>query len=236
MNQAIFSLPVMLPSSDVKLKTVSDIVREDYRSAAVFKRHAINYCCGGKWPLEMVCGNACIDHHDLLREVALETSALQSVFLRSVFNWSTEFLMAYIREIYHVYLQDQLPHILSEIENFADGHRKKFKFLEALEPLVQELSTSLTGYLDQDRKIYARLDAEHNCIQEYKAGFGNKKAYLVSVLRKMRSVSNEYLYDDTACTSHRVAFSLLKELESRILDLIFLEEILLDRFPHPAVN
>ena len=36
-------------------KTISEIVREDYRTADVFKKYGINYCCGGNTTLEEVC-------------------------------------------------------------------------------------------------------------------------------------------------------------------------------------
>lgn len=212
------------------------MVREDYRTAAVFKRYAINYCCGGKWPVEMMCENAGVDHRDILREIELETRFLQPVFLRSIFKWSTDFLVAYIREVYHPYLEEQLPHVLSEIENFAEGHRKKFKFLEELEPLVAELENSVRAYLEQDRQWYADISKSLTTTESYQSAFQQKKTHLVSVLRLMRSVSNEYVYHETACTSHRVAFSLLKELETWILDLIYLEEILFERLDNQKLK
>lgn len=226
----------MIEAPETRPKTVTDMVREDYRTAAVFKRYAINYCCGGKWPVEMMCENAGVDHRDILREIELETRFLQPVFLRSVFKWSTGFLIEYIREVYHPYLEAQLPHILSEIENFAEGHRKKFKFLEELEPLVSELGKSVTAYLEQDRKLYAEISADPASSGNYQLAFDDKKTHLVSVLRLMRSVSNEYIFHETACTSHRVAFSLLKELETWILDLVYLEEILFERLNNQPVK
>jgi len=36
-------------------RTVSEIVAEDYRTAAVFQSHGIDFCCGGKISLDEVC-------------------------------------------------------------------------------------------------------------------------------------------------------------------------------------
>ena len=36
-------------------KMVSEIVRDDYRTADVFKKYGINYCCGGNTTLEEAC-------------------------------------------------------------------------------------------------------------------------------------------------------------------------------------
>ena len=34
---------------------VTDIVIQDYRTASVFRKYGIDYCCGGKLPLQMAC-------------------------------------------------------------------------------------------------------------------------------------------------------------------------------------
>ncbi len=38
-----------------ELDFVSDIVTKDYRTAIVFWKHDIDFCCGGKLPLEEAC-------------------------------------------------------------------------------------------------------------------------------------------------------------------------------------
>ena len=35
--------------------SVSEIVNADYRTADVFRKYGIEFCCGGKWPLRTVC-------------------------------------------------------------------------------------------------------------------------------------------------------------------------------------
>jgi regulator of cell morphogenesis and NO signaling len=33
---------------------VTDIVTHDFRTADVFRKYNIDFCCGGKWPLDIV--------------------------------------------------------------------------------------------------------------------------------------------------------------------------------------
>ena len=48
---------------------ITDIVKNDYRTAAVFKKHDIDFCCGGKFPLEIICANKDIDIKEVIREL-----------------------------------------------------------------------------------------------------------------------------------------------------------------------
>jgi len=48
---------------------VTEIVSNDYRTAAVFRKHDIDFCCGGKWPLQLVCENKGLDIHFIKTEL-----------------------------------------------------------------------------------------------------------------------------------------------------------------------
>ena len=50
--------------------TVSDMVKRDYRTASVFKKYDIEFCCGGKWPLETV---SMIDHDHVAIAIIIPT-------------------------------------------------------------------------------------------------------------------------------------------------------------------
>ena len=47
----------------------ADIVKSHYRTASVFKKYGIEYCCGGKWPLKLVCETQGINCEKLIEEL-----------------------------------------------------------------------------------------------------------------------------------------------------------------------
>jgi regulator of cell morphogenesis and NO signaling len=53
--------------------TVREIVKQDYRTADVFKKWGINYCCGGNVSLNKICEQQKID------TVALEKDCTKQV-------------------------------------------------------------------------------------------------------------------------------------------------------------
>lgn len=213
--------------ADSRELTVSETVRKDYRTAAVFKRYAINYCCGGKWPVGLMCENAGISKESVLREISLETATLQPLVYARVMQWPVSFLSAYIREIYYRYFEHQMPHMFSEIENFAEGHRKKFPFLAILEPLVEELAIKINTCLSVDREHifpYKGTSPQHG--DRVPMVFYTNKESLSAVFLQMRMATENFSLNESSCTSHRVAFSLIREMEAMVTDLFNLEEIL----------
>ena len=52
---------------------ISDIVKNDYRTAGVFKKHGIDFCCGGKFPLEAICASKDLDTKEVVRELEAAT-------------------------------------------------------------------------------------------------------------------------------------------------------------------
>ena len=64
---------------------VSDIVAKDYRTAEVFRRHGIGYCCGGKWPMEMACEMNGVNADTLQAEL----EAVTRVYFTQLFRMGT---------------------------------------------------------------------------------------------------------------------------------------------------
>ena len=84
---------------------VSDIVTHDYRTAAVFRKYAIECYCGGKWSLEAACEMRGLDVGHIQEE--LEQS-MRNICLSNAIDfreWNIDFLIDYIVNIHHQYLK-----------------------------------------------------------------------------------------------------------------------------------
>src|ERR1044071_6257773 len=90
---------------------VTEIVTSDYRTADVFRKHDIDFCCGGRWPLEMICQNKKLDTDSIvkeLRNVVIQTSSHAALEFDS---WDVDFLADYILNVHHRYANKALPEI-----------------------------------------------------------------------------------------------------------------------------
>ncbi|NCU03742.1 MAG: iron-sulfur cluster repair di-iron protein, partial [Chitinophagaceae bacterium] len=78
-------------------KTVAEFVTEDYRTADVFKKFGIDFCCGGKVTLAEVCSKKNISYDELtaqLNKIGQSTPDADTNFN----EWQLDKLASYIVE------------------------------------------------------------------------------------------------------------------------------------------
>ena len=222
---------------------VRDIVRQDYRTARVFRKHGIDYCCGGSWSLGIVCEMKGLDFSDIRKELL---HSIQTIRLSNSIRfdtWSVDFLTDYIVNIHHHYLRDALPAIKEQLHHFTVSHAKKYIYLLEVEELFNELYDETFPHLAQEEEIIFPY------IRQIAHAYKSKESYaslLVRTLRKpvetvmqhehetisktlhgIRLLTNDYQPPPNACISHDVTFSLLKELDNDLVQHLYLENQIL---------
>jgi len=227
-------------------ETISRIVRNDYRTADVFYKYGITFCCGGNLPFEAVCKSRQLDETIILTElnsITLNTEVVRLLFYE---EWGLDFLIDYIINIHHRYLKESLPLAQAYVLQFKTGHEQKFQYLNDLYNAVINIKMQLFAHISEEEEIifpYIR--------QVYRAET-NKGAYaalLVRTLKKpienlyksqqhsinlllgeFRKYTDNYTAPEKACLSHKVCFAKLAELDVSLTQHIFLEnEILFPR-------
>jgi len=222
---------------------ITDIVKYDYRTADIFRKYDIDFCCGGKWPLEMICQNKNLETDDVVKE-------LQNVVIQTASNaaldfdsWDVDFLADYILNVHHRYVSKALPEINEQTTKFLDGHRKKFPELEEVEIIVKKFLREIPPHMKQEEEIFFPY------IKQIFYAYKNKESYarlLIRTLRKpleevmlkehettganlhrLRTITNNYTPPENACLSHKVTFSKLKELDNDLVQHIHLESNIL---------
>ena len=113
------------PSIRIKPESyVGEIVSGDYRTADVFKKFGIEYCCGAKRTLQQSCDMLGIDWNQVEKELNQVTRTMQIPASLNFTDWPADFLVDYIQKLHHSYLKQTLPELSQRIEYFAKGHEK----------------------------------------------------------------------------------------------------------------
>lgn len=222
---------------------VRDIVNHDYRTADVFRRHDIDFCCGGKWTLDAACKSRGLDTEVVLKDLKKITNQTPSSAFLEFDEWDVDFLADYILNIHHRYLSRALPEIKSYVENFLEGHRKQFpelgelenifvKFLKEIPPHMKQEEEILFPYIRQiyhawkHRESYARL-LVRTLRKPVEEVMQKEHESTGSLLRRMREITNNYTPPENACLTHKVTFAKLKELDADLVQHIHLENNIL---------
>src|SRR6266545_2436769 len=100
--------------------TIGEIVAADFRTAAVFERFGIDFCCGGRRPLDEACRAAAADPADVVR--ALETLPPAADADADVAHWRLERLIEHIVSTHHAYVRGAMPAIAGYLEKLIAAH------------------------------------------------------------------------------------------------------------------
>ena len=133
---------------------ISDIVRHDYRTADVFRKYGIDFCCGGKWPLDIVCKNKNLEVEMVMGELQNIVRQASSNAALDFDNWEIDFLTDYILNVHHRYLKKALVETKELVNKFLDGHRKKFPELEEIEVIIGQFIKVMPPHMRQEEEIF----------------------------------------------------------------------------------
>ena len=132
--------------------TIGEIVAADYRTAAVFQRHGIDFCCHGARTLERGCRDAGVDTVEIARELEEVTSTPGDGVPR--FNsWDLTSLVSYIVANHHTYVRQQVPLLLAHTEKIATVHHARHPELPRVAQLVRAISDEMTSHMMKEEQV-----------------------------------------------------------------------------------
>lgn len=222
---------------------VTDIVNGDYRTADVFRKYQIDFCCGGKWSLKAMCQMKNLDIDIVKKELEESTRDISLPNTLRFEDWSIDFLTDYIVNVHHQYLRKVLPETKEHLAEFVEGHKNKFGYLPDLLRTFIDLSNQMIPHLDEEETIIFTY------IRQIAHAYRTRESYvalLVRTLRKpvenvmqhehetvnqfldqLRQLTAHYALPGNACASHKVVFSKLREIDNDLVQHIHLENDIL---------
>ncbi|NML22946.1 DUF542 domain-containing protein [Pseudoflavitalea sp. G-6-1-2] len=225
---------------------VTEIVNGDYRTADVLLKYNIDFCCGGRWPLQVACEARGVSTEMVMQD--LET-ATRRILLPPTLNfndWPIDFLADYLVHVHHAYMKQALPSLHDHLTKFVAGHRLKYPELDELLVHFMKLYKQMPEHLKQEEEVIfpyiKRLNRAHNGKEPYAellvrtlrkpiaAKMEEEHQQTEQLLLNFRRLTNNYTTPEDACVSHRVSVLKLQELDQDLVQHMRLEnEILFPR-------
>jgi regulator of cell morphogenesis and NO signaling len=127
-------------------ETLGQIAAKDLRKAQIFKKHGIDFCCGGKKTVKQACAEKGLDV--TLVEQELQQADKVSPTRPLPYNeWSLDFLADYIVNTHHTYVKKSLPELRGYAAKVAKVHGEHHPELLPIHELVEAVNAELTAHM-----------------------------------------------------------------------------------------
>jgi regulator of cell morphogenesis and NO signaling len=232
---------------NLKDKTIGAFVAQDFRTAAVFSKYKIDFCCKGNRTITEVCEKQEIDSDVLLQNVF---DVLQSENNGAIdFNsWPLDLLVDYIEKTHHRYVEEKTGVILQFLNKLCSVHGANHSELFK----INELFTAGAGELSQHMKkeelmlfpfIKRMVKTKESNGVLSQPSFGTVSNPIAMMMqehdnegdrfREIANLTDNYTAPADGCTTYKVAFAMLNEFEQDLHKHIHLENNIL--FPKAVI-
>ncbi len=134
------------------VKQVRDLAIEQPSSVRVFERFGIDYCCGGRKPLEQVCTEQNISLPQLLGELA-EAEHRSPQPLEPWTARPLAELVDHIVDECHGPTRMELERLTALADKLASRHGSNHPELAQIKKLVQQIFQEMTPHMDKEERV-----------------------------------------------------------------------------------
>ena len=220
---------------------IGELVAQDYRTASVFKKYGIDFCCQGNRTIQDACVKKNIDTKSVLSDLSGVVQE-QSQAATDYKSWPLDLLADYIEKKHHRYVEQKTLEIkpyldkickvhgehhpeLFEIQQHFNAtagelaaHMKKEEFI--LFPFVRKMAKAKQEGLKIDAPHFGKVENPIQMMMDEHSAEGDR-------FSKIEGLSNNYTPPQDACNTYRVTYALLKEFEQDLHLHIHLENNIL---------
>jgi len=222
-------------------KTIGQIVADDYRSAAVFEKFGIDFCCSGNRGIDEACEQKNVDASELRKklEIAIAETAAETTDYKS---WPLDLLADYIEKKHHRYVEERIPVLTQYLSKINKVHGARHPELQQIYDLFVASGGELAMHMKKEELVlfpYIRkmVKAKQNGETLDAPRFGTIKNPIQTMMhehdnegerfRQIEALSDNYTPPEDACGTYKVTFAMLKEFQDDLHRHIHLENNIL---------
>ena len=221
--------------------TIREIVATDFRTAAVFQRFGLDFCCNGCRTIEQGCREAGADETAVLRELASVLDTPEGRTPRFA-EWDSAALVNYIVANHHGYVRHTLPVLLQHTRKIADLHGERHPELRHIARLFERVSDEMVDHMAREERILfpfviAMDEAKGSGHPLPVAPFGtvenpirtmeHEHRFVGDAMAEMRMLTNGFTPPEDGCATYRVCLQELAAFEDDLHAHVHLENNIL---------
>ncbi|WP_338377890.1 iron-sulfur cluster repair di-iron protein [uncultured Flavobacterium sp.] len=221
--------------------TIGEYVAKDFRTASVFSKYGIDFCCKGNRTIEEACEKKGMDFSQVENEVTqlLETKSDGAIDFKS---WPSDLLIDYIEKTHHRYVEEKSIVLVAFLDKLCKVHGHNHPELFAIKELFDGCAGELAQHMKKEELIlFPFIKKMENALRTGEAieepHFGTVENPIAMMKHehenegdrfvKIAALTNNYTPPTDACNTYKVTFSMLQEFEQDLHKHIHLENNIL---------
>ena len=219
---------------------VGAVVATDYRTADIFTKYGIDYCCGGQKTIGRACTEQGISLEVLMEEV---TQTIESGGSSEKYNhWALDFLADYIVNQHHSYAKDMIPRLSAMAKTVVEVHGEGHPELYTIGAIWQTISGELVMHMQKEELMLfpyirrlVRSTQEGMLIQPPTFGSAAELIHLMEEehqsagdqLATLAELSSGFTPPVDACNTYQIFYTYLAEFQAMTKAHVHLENNIL---------
>lgn len=225
---------------NIKTDFIGEIVAEDFRTAAIFKKNGIDFCCKGGRTIEVACENKMLDANSIYAEIEnLPQDNGGSIDFKS---WPLDLLADYVEKTHHRYVYEKTPILQAFLDKLCKVHGGRHPELFEIKELFDASAQDLGAHLKKEElmlfpfiKNMVKAKIDGSAIPQPPFGTVENPVNMMKHehtvegerLRQIAELTNEYTPPADACNTYKVTFAMLQDFENDLHKHIHLENNIL---------
>lgn len=223
----------------IENKTVAEVVSENIKTAHIFKKYDIDFCCGGGIGIDKVCENKNINYTQLKEEL-LKVDDAPGAFHYD--KWELDFLIEHILHVHHSYVEESIPLIIQYVNRVAEVHGHHYTEVIQIMALFTKVANELASHMKKEELILfpyikkmIRTKKEGGNYAQPPFGTVNNPIQMMEaehetagdIFKEIARLTNNYTPPVEACNTFMALYSKLDEFEQDLHQHIHLENNIL---------
>jgi regulator of cell morphogenesis and NO signaling len=221
--------------------TIGEYVANDFRTAAVFSKYGIDFCCKGNRTIDEACEKKDINPDQLLEllNTVLTSKNDNTIDFKT---WPLDLLADYIEKTHHRYVEEKTQTLLPFLDKLCKVHGANHPELFEINDLFMGCAGELAQHMKKEELMlfpFIKKMAKAALSEEKiaKPQFGTVQNPIAMMMAehetegdrfvKIAALTNNYTPPADACNTFRVTYAMLADFEQDLHKHIHLENNIL---------
>jgi len=225
---------------NVRTDHIGEMVAQDFRTAAVFKKYGIDFCCKGGRTITEACEKKGMNEEKIYEELEnIPASGTSGIDFNA---FPLDLLADYLEKTHHRYVEEKTPVLQAFLDKLCKVHGDRHPELFEIRELFDESAKDLGAHMKKEelilfpfiRKMVAAQRSGENLSHPHFGTVENPVNMMMHEhtvegerFAKIAELTQGYNPPADACNTYRVTFAMLQDFENDLHTHIHLENNIL---------